>query len=262
MSENIRPQLLTPGNLMHDEPRLLLQDFVSEIHHYTSLLRGIAKNARTQKELSNFTGLPSGHVSKYLAVLQEARFVERRIPVTADERSRLGRYHLTDPYLRFYYRFLSERQSLLARGIQDQCLAEIRKHLRDYIGTHTWEELSREWTLRAGTRGKIPFIVDRVGSIWNAKAQVDVAGINSMEKTLLLGECKWSPRKQKRSVLDTLAGKITQFLPAKGKWTVLCMGFFREGMHRVPDRLDVPDSDGIRLLHPPNTRLRPSTPRR
>jgi hypothetical protein len=251
VAENIRRQLLTPGNLMHDEPRLLLQDFVSEIHHYTSLLRGIAKNARTQKELSIFTGLPSGHVSKYLSVLREARFVERRIPVTSDERSRLGRYHLTDPYLRFYYRFLSERQSLLALGIQDQCLAEIRRHLRDYIGTHTWEELSREWVLRAGTRGKIPFLVDRVGSIWNAKAQVDVAGINSMEKTILLGECKWSPRKQRRAVLDTLAGKVAGVLPAGGKWDVLCMGFFRQGMHRVPDRLDIADSDTIRHVHPP-----------
>lgn len=251
VTENLRRQLLTPGSLMHDEPRLLLQDFVSEIHHYTSLLRGIAKNARTQKELSNFTGLPTGHVSKYLSVLQEARFVERRIPVTADERSRLGRYQLTDPYLRFYFRFLSERQSLLAQGIQDQCLAEIRKHLRDYIGTHTWEELAREWTLRAGAQGKLPFLSDRVGSFWNAKAQIDVVGINRMERTLLLGECKWSPDKQKQTVLNNLAGKLGEVLPTKGKWRVQCVGFFRQGMHRVPDELPISADERVSELPPP-----------
>jgi hypothetical protein len=60
-------------------------------------------------------------VSQYLSILQDAGFVERRVPVTQGERSRLGHYHV-DPYLRFYYRFLASRQSQLALGIQEQLL--------------------------------------------------------------------------------------------------------------------------------------------
>ncbi len=39
-------------------------------------------------------------------------------------------------------------------------------------------------------------------------------------------------------------------LPAKGRWKVLCVGFFRQGMHRVPARLDIPDHHGIRHVYP------------
>ena len=63
--------------------------------------------------------------------------MERRAPVTQVERSRLGRYHITDPYLRFYYRFLANRQTQLALGVQEQSLAEIKRHLRDFIGANT-----------------------------------------------------------------------------------------------------------------------------
>ena len=43
-------------------------------------------------------------------------FVERRVPVIIGEPSRLGRYHLVAPYLRFYYRLLANCQSQLALG--------------------------------------------------------------------------------------------------------------------------------------------------
>lgn len=110
-------------------------------------------------------------------------FVERRIPVTENDPSRAGRYHITDPYLRFYFRFLASRQDQLALRIQDQALAEISRHMIDFIGKYTWEELCREWTSRAGVAGALPCLPNEVGSAWNAAAQVDVVGINSMEKS-------------------------------------------------------------------------------
>lgn len=228
LSENIRRQLLTPNGLMQAEPRLLLQDFVSEPHNYVAILRAIAGGARLQAEIATRTGLAQGHISKYLSVLRDAGFVERRTPATSGDTSRLGRYHIADPYLRFYYRFLSARQAQLALGIQDQALEEIKSHLLDFIGTHTWEELCREWVLRAGGRGLLP-LPDQVGSFWSKTAQVDVVGINSMEKTLLLGECKWSPRAMGADILEALVRKTAEVVPAGGAWTVHYLGFARGG---------------------------------
>ena len=229
ISDNIRRQLLTPNNLLQAEPRLLLQDFVQEPHNYVSILRAIAGGARTQKEIGTRSGLAQGHVSKYLSVLREAGFVERRVPVTATERSRLGRYHITDPYLRFYYCFLFSRQAQLVMNEPDMALAEIKRHLLDFIGTHTWEELCREWTLRAGVRGILPFAPDQVGSAWTRQAQVDVVGINSMEKTIILGECKWQDRPVSRTVLRQLIEKTGEIVPKRGQWRVYYLGFARDG---------------------------------
>ena len=229
ISQNIRKQLLTPNNLMQSEPRLLLQDFIQDPHNYVSMLRAIALNNRTQKEISVRTGLAQGHVSKYLSVLRDAGFVARRVPITASESSRLGRYHIVDPYLRFYYRFLATRQAQLALGETDLALAEIRRHLLDFIGTHTWEELCREWTLRAGVRGQISMAPDQVGSVWTRKAQVDVVGLNSMDKTIVLGECKWQNKSVGRRVLQDLIDKTGEIVPKQGRWQVYYLGFARQG---------------------------------
>jgi AAA+ ATPase superfamily predicted ATPase len=229
LSDNIRHELLTANNLMQAEPRLLLQDFVNEPHNYVGVLRAIANDARTQGEIAAFSGLAQGHVSQYLNILQDASFVERRVPVTQGERSRLGRYHIVDPYLRFYYRFLASRQSQLALGIQEQSLAEIKRHLRDFIGANTWEELCREWLLRASAQQTVPMLVDQVGSAWTRAAQVDVVGVNSMAKTLVLGECKWGPEPSDRSILTQLIAKTAEIVPSQGQWQVYYLGFARAG---------------------------------
>lgn len=229
VSENIQRQLLTPNNLMQEEPRLLLQDFVREPHNYVALLRAIGQGARTQKDIANRTGLAQGHVSKYLSVLQESAYVERRVPVTKSPRSRLGRYHITDPYLRFYYRFLAGREAQLALGAKQRALDEIKRHLVDFIGTHTWEELCREWVLRAGDQGELDLAPDQVGSAWTASVQVDVVGINSREKTLCLGECKWGAKRAGRRILTDLIAKTAEILPKQGQWRIIYLGFARGG---------------------------------
>ena len=229
LSDNLRDELLTANNLMQAEPRLLLQDFLSDPHNYVGILRAIANDARTQKEIAVFTGLAQGHISQYLSILQEAGFVERRVPVTQQERSRLGRYHIVDPYLRFYYRFLANRQTQLALGIQEQSLEEIKRHLRDFIGANTWEEICREWLLRASANRTLSLAVDQVGSAWTRTAQVDVVGINSMEKLLVLGECKWGVEPIGRSVLTALVDKTAEVVPGQGQWQVYYLGFARDG---------------------------------
>jgi len=230
ISYNIKNQLLTPNNLMQAEPRLLLQDFISEPHNYLAVLTAMANGARTPKDISASTGLPGVQVPKYLSVLSEAGFVERRISVTADLSTRSGRHHITDPYLRYYFRFLAPRQNQLALGIQDQALAEITRHMIDFIGIHTWEELCREWLLRASAKKQLPFLPDTVGSAWNSGAQIDVAGINTMEKTIILGECKWTMTSVDQDVLVKLVEEKTQkIVPPAGNWRVFFLGFSRSG---------------------------------
>jgi AAA+ ATPase superfamily predicted ATPase len=230
VTQNVKQQLLTANNLMQAEPRLLLQDFISEPHTYLAVLTALANGARTPKEIASYTGLPNVQAPKYLSVLNEAGFVERRTSVTAAPGGRAGRYQISDPYLRFYFRFLAGRQAQLALGVQEQAFAEINRHMIDFIGTHTWEELCREWVLRASGKGKMPFLPDEVGSLWNASTQIDVAGINSMQKTLVLGECKWTLSPAGRPVLEELVEeKTARVVPEHGDWRIYYLGFSRSG---------------------------------
>ena len=100
----------------------------------------------------------------------------------------------------------------------------------DFIGTYTWEELCREWSLRAGALGHLPFMPDQVGSAWNREAQIDVVGLNRMEKTLILGECKWTLDEVERKVMAELVDeKASKIIPAQSRWRVYFLGFSRSG---------------------------------
>jgi AAA+ ATPase superfamily predicted ATPase len=59
VSQNIRLQLLTPNSLLQAEPRLLLQDFVTEPHNYIAILSAIANGAHTVKNIVSAAGLPT-----------------------------------------------------------------------------------------------------------------------------------------------------------------------------------------------------------
>ena len=229
VSENIRKLFLTPNTLLQDEPRLLLQDFLREQRNYVAILNALASGAATPSEISPKTGLPASQIPQYLENLAETGFVARKTPVTRPENTKLGRHEITDPFLRFYFRFLSQRQSQLAFGVQEQALDEIKRHLLDFIGAHTWEELCREWLLKASAWKRLPFEADQVGSAWTRKAQVDVAGINRMEKTLYLGECKWGVHSCGREVVTELVEKTAEVVPADAHWRVYYLGFARSG---------------------------------
>lgn len=233
ISANIRSELLRFSSSLHDEPRLLLADFLSEPHNYVSIFRAIASGAGTPKEIAAYTGIDAKQVPQYLNVLSNTGFISRRTPVTQLTSSRQGRHFITDPFLRFYYRFLARRQSQLAMGIEEQALAEIKRHLLDFIGTYTWEELCQEWLMRAGKHDRLPFVPDQVGSSWTKHAQIDVVGINRMEKTLFLGECKWSPKVMGRDVLENLVDKTDEFVPSDGVWRVCYLGFARGGWDKL-----------------------------
>jgi AAA+ ATPase superfamily predicted ATPase len=84
--------------------------------------------------------------------------------------------------------------------------------------------------LAQADKDSIPFLPDQVGSAWTRSAQIDVVGINPMEKTLILGECKWTRTPNNRKALVQLveekAGKI---IPRQGNWNVFLVGFSRAG---------------------------------
>lgn len=226
--DNIQQQLLTPNTLMREEPRLLLQDFISDAHNYVSILRAIAQGEQTQLEIAKHTGLSQGHISKYLSVLRDTGFVKRRIPVTDTVKSRRGHYHITDPYLRFYYRFLAT-QTHIALGQSHQALKEISQELGPFIERYTWRELCQMWLATASNQGDIDITFDRVGSAWTTKYYIDVVAIDQRSKRIVLGSCHWTDAPHGSRALQALFKKAENVIPKRGEWLVDFIGFSAQG---------------------------------
>ena len=228
--ENIERLLLSPAGNLKDEPRILLHDYISDPNNYIAILRALANGFATPKEIETFTGISNVRLSQYLANLAGTGYIIKKTPVTSGPSSRQGRHTITDPFLRFFYRFIYSRLTQLEIGETNQTLEELQRHLVDYIGTYTWEEICREWTIRASNRNLLPLYPDLVESDWGKDYQVDVVGINTMKKHLILGECKWTRERGKARVLQELIEKKTpKVVPKKGNWQVFFLGFSREG---------------------------------
>jgi uncharacterized protein len=227
---NVDTLVFSPGGVYRDEDIILLHDFVKEPQNYVAILKAIASGYGTPKEIESATGIRNVHVGQYLSNLVDTGYVIRRTPVTASGKSRFGRYAITDPFLRYYFRFVASRLSQIALGQNMQASAELRQHWVDFIGRYTWEEICREWVLRASNiSGTLPLYPDRIDSAWTKDAQVDVVGVNFMKRHLILGECKWTNQRERANVLRGLAESKTAKILPPGSWQVLYLGFSKAG---------------------------------
>jgi len=229
--QNLQQRIVTPANVMLSDAVFLLHEQLDEPRNYVAVLEAIAAGFHRLTEIATMSGIDRSNITKYLAVLRELGYVARLVPATVrrPEKSRQGRYVITDPYLRFYYRFLAPHRSAIEQGRVKQATNLLYDHLLDFIGTHTFEELCREWVDVSAELGSFPFLPERTGSFWSKQAQVDVLAINWRTKEILLGECKWGQKAVGPEVIQTLIDKTAKVLPGQVKWQVYYAFFARSG---------------------------------
>lgn len=237
LSKNLRTVFLDKKSPFAGEPDTLLHDALSEPRMHRGILEAIGLGAHTLDEISNGSLIGKTHLPAYLQRLQELRFVERRLPVTVAPskrlKSRQGRYHLMDPFLRFYYRFIAADRAEIGFD-PDVAVGLIQEHLRAFVGATAFEELCRTWVVHSSVAKRLPFQIQDVGSHWSRHVQVDVVGINWSKKEILAGECKWGTDAVARDVLqellETKLPLLLKDLPEEGAgWKVHTIAFSRAG---------------------------------
>lgn len=245
LSKNLRTVFLDQRSPFAGEPDTLLHDVLSEPRMHRGILQAIGLGAHTLDEISNGSLISKTHLPAYLQRLQELRFVERRLPVTVPPskrlKSRQGRYHLADPFLRFYFRFIAADRAEIGFD-PDVAMSTIQEHLRAFVGATAFEELSRTWIVRSSVARRLPFQIQDVGSHWSRKVQVDVVGINWSKKEILAGECKWGTNTVAREVLqellETKLPRLLKDLPDEGAgWKAHTIAFSRVGFTRAAQEM-------------------------
>lgn len=229
---NLKQQLQLTNNWLVEEARILLRDFIKDTHNFVGILRAISEGYEVFSEIAERAGISSGHASRYLSILRETGFVERTTPLTDKnpEQSRKGRYVITDPYLRFYYRYLSTSQSKVAMGRIDEVVETVEVDLPDFI-RKTWIDLCQRWVGLAASNGEIPVGVDEIGSEWRrGNDYIDIFGIDEAKRTLVLGYCFWGNEPVEPALLiEQLINRDVITMLPKGKWSVYFVGFSSSG---------------------------------
>jgi len=241
LGANVQRLFMRRTGMFRSEPFVLVGDVIRrETQTYEAVLKAIAAGRRTPQEIGAMLGLTSSYLSPYLKQLEALHLIERRLPATIPpERRRTSRnslYHLADPYLRFYFRFIQPNLGLVEQELTDILWQRIAEQFRAFVGQTAFEDLCREWTLAQARAGQLPFPPEIVGSHWSKDAQVDVVAINWREKAILLGECKWGVDAVGRSVVRELVDKAPRVVPPSGSprergegWQVHYVFFARAG---------------------------------
>ncbi len=218
LAENILDLVLMRDGLLHEEARLLLDIELPDANAYFSVLRAIAAGQTRVNQIDQRTGIgDSSRVSQMLDQLQRLWLIRKELPVTVrnPERSRQSFYRITDPYLRFWFRFVLPAQGRLtdAAGARRHLEGRVLAQLDEFVSAPAFEEVCQEW-LRRETDAAA------VGWWWGTVREMRAAGLRDIERELdavaigddgepiAVGSCKWTDGAMpvtEKDKLETLA---------------------------------------------------------
>jgi AAA+ ATPase superfamily predicted ATPase len=228
---NLRQALLRRDSLLYAEPDLLLREELREPRMYAALLRAIAEGAHRLTEITQRAGFADrATATRYLDTLRSLGLAERRLPISVRPAGQQwGTWHLADPYLRFWGRWILPYTSQIEFGEAEGLIQESLRPQWDRFVAITWEELARQHVYRLAADRLLPFWPEEVGSWWSGQAQVDVVGVHRGRRCVLLGEARWRREPMNNSDLAALRDRARLWLDNEPGWDVWYALFSRSG---------------------------------
>ena len=219
IEENIKNTYLNPTSPLYEEPLNLMKQEVREPAIYTAIITAIATGASRMSEISGKVGEDTNVCSTYLKNLVALGIVQKETPY-GEKASKKSIYSIDDNMFRFWYRFVPENTSMIARGAADLVYKRIEPHLPKYMGK-VFEEICKQYLWKLLLSGKSPVEFTSLGRWWGndpvhkCQAEIDLMGEQDKD-TALFAECKWTAEKVDLAVLETLIAR-SELFPYKNK---------------------------------------------
>jgi uncharacterized protein len=117
--------------------------------------------------------------------------IEREVPAWATPSSKLRRYRISDPYLRFWFRYAERQVDRISRGRADLAIANFDRDWLSWRG-RSIEPVVREAVLRLAPDIPQLAAVESVRPWWVRDGSVEIDLVaGSATETVLLGTIKW-----------------------------------------------------------------------
>jgi len=219
IEENVKNTYLNPTSSLYEEPTNLLKQEVREPAIYTAIITAIATGASRMSEISSKVGEDTNVCSTYLKNLVALGIVQKETPY-GEKASKKSIYSIDDNMFRFWYRFVPENTSMIARGAADLVYKRIEPHLPEYMGK-VFEEICKQYLWKLLLSGKSPVEFTSLGRWWGndparrSQAEIDIMGEQDKDAAIF-AECKWTAEKVDLTVLETLIAR-SELFPYKNK---------------------------------------------
>ena len=234
VEENIKNRYLNPISFLYEEPINLLKQEVREPAIYTAIITAIATGYSRMSEISTKVGEDSNVCSNYIKNLINLGIVQKETPY-GEKASKKSIYSMEDNMFYFWYRFVLDNTSIIARGASDLVYKRIEPQLSNYMG-RVFEEICKQYLWKQLLAGNTPIEFNSLGRWWGndpiqrSQAEIDIMGEQDADSAIF-AECKWRNEMVDTDILETLIRrsrlfqyrKVHYYLFSKSGFTKGCM---------------------------------------
>lgn len=217
LDQNIKRLFFRTDGYLFDETKNLLTQEFSDVTLVNNIVESIASGETSLNLISAKVREKEAKVLYVLEKLIAVGLVERKRCITEENNKKKTQYVLKDHMFSFWYRFIPKAVSVIEMGQGERYYEQaVRPHLHLFMGS-VFEEMCRYYTLDKGILGKFGSFLTEVGNWWGVEqmqdeqgrryhqsADIDVVGISSIDKTAVIGECKFKNEKLDKCVYETL----------------------------------------------------------
>lgn len=200
VEENIKQKILKKGEVLYNEPQVLLKEEFREPRTYTLILKYLSLGYNTHGQLSTATGIEKGNLSKYLSTLEETHIIKYVLPLGQRKR---GIYIISDRFFSFWFRFIYPNLSDLEIGLVDEVFSRINKDINAYYGASFENLIFEEIQLKEIP----PLSYNEVRKWWRRDSEIDIVALNEQTREILFCECKWQDSVDAKKILAELKEK-------------------------------------------------------
>ena len=210
IAQNIEANILNEFAPMYSEPEFLLREELKELEKYYGILMALSSGSRTPAQIAAHTGTPEKSLHYYLQNLTGLRYVGKTFPLSGRKTApRNVRFEVTDPLLRFWFRFVYPNRTAISRMPAEQAFQNlIAPNLASYFGL-CFERLCREALPMMYAREHMHAGFE-VGAYWDKAVQIDLVGLRDDHRTDIC-ECKWGEIFSVPALIEELKAKMKKF---------------------------------------------------
>ncbi len=203
LGTNIERQILSPDGLLRQEPRFLFSQH-SDLRDdgvYFSVLRAIAAGRTRRNEIASRIGRSDAATGQLLDKLTEMGLIRRVHPITVanPDRTRIVRFAIEDPFLRFWFAFVHPYEGRLhsradaKRHLDGLVLADLDR----FVSRPTFEQVCQSWLHDHTDAAAVGWWWGRVRESTDngprdVQREVDVVAVDHEHAVLAVGSCKWT----------------------------------------------------------------------
>jgi AAA+ ATPase superfamily predicted ATPase len=227
LEEAFKNHILSPKGILYNEPTRLLRDEMRELAQLFSILSLIASGCNRLSAIAAAMGKPTTGLVAPLDKLVTLGYIAREISFSEIQNTKKSFYKIDDPFIRFYFSFVTPNRSMIESGRTDNVVLKVRKEFQTYV-SQIWENVCRKSVSSMRFNG-IAF--KPAAKWWKSSKKItgpDVVAESVDGNYLLVGNCTWGDKVYGTKTAFRELEEIAASLPFLNNRTVIPALFVRE----------------------------------